>query len=125
MGRDEQGYRLAVPPAAIDSHVLTAAAATADAATDAADALRIADDALRRWRGTPYDGVPDTGWLDPVRSRLAEVRVTLQQHRLDVLLATGRPDRVVADLVPMLAEHPYRESLWERRLHALYLSGQQ
>ena len=59
----------------VDSHVLTAAAATADAATDPADSLRIADDALRRWRGTPYDGVPDTGWLEPVRSRLAEVRV--------------------------------------------------
>lgn len=123
--RDEQGYRLAVAPDTIDSHVLTATAAAAGATTDGVDALRIADDALGRWRGTPYDGVPDTGWLGPVRTRLAEVRVTLQQHRLDVLLATGRPDRVVADLVPLIVEHPYRESLWERRLHALYLSGQQ
>jgi len=123
--RDEQGYRLAVSPDTIDSHVLTATAAAAGTTTDAVDALRITDDALGRWRGTPYDGVPDTGWLEPVRTRLVEVRVTLQQHRLDVLLATGRPDRVVADLVPLIAEHPYRESLWERWLHALYLSGQQ
>ena len=120
--RDEQGYRLAVAPDMIDSHVLIAAAA---AAGTTADALRIADDALGRWRGTPYDGVPDTGWLEPVRTRLAEVRVTLQQHRLDVLLATGDPDRVVADLVPLIVEHPYRESLWERRLRALYVSGRQ
>ena len=123
--RDEQGYRLAVPPDTVDSHVLTAAAATADAATDPADSLRIADDALRRWRGTPYDGVPDTGWLDPVRSRLAEVRVVVAQHRLAALLTTGHPDRAVADLVPLIAEHPYLESLWELRLRALYASGRQ
>ena len=123
--RDEQGYRLAVPPDTVDSHVLTAAAATADAATDPADSLRIADDALRRWRGTPYDGVPDTGWLEPVRSRLAEVRVVVAQHRLAALLTTGHPDRAVADLVPLIAEHPYLESLWELRLRALYASGRQ
>ena len=75
--------------------------------------------------GTPYDGVPDTGWLEPVRARLAEVRVTLQQHRLDALLATGHPEQVVVDLVPLLAEFPYRESLWDRRLRALFLAGRQ
>jgi hypothetical protein len=53
------------------------------------------------------------------------VRVTLQQHRLDALLAVGHPDRAVADLVPLLVEHPYRESLWELRLRALYASGRQ
>ena len=59
--RDEQGYRLAVPREAVDSHVLTAAAATT--ATEPVDVLRIADDALDRWRGTPYDGVPTpAGW---------------------------------------------------------------
>ena len=121
--RDEQGYRLVVPIDAVDSHVLAAAAAAT--ATDPADVLRIADDALGRWRGTPYDGVPDTGWLEPVRTRLAEVRVTLQQHRLDALLALGHPDRAAADLVPLLVEHPYRESLWERRLRALYAAGRQ
>jgi predicted ATPase/DNA-binding SARP family transcriptional activator len=122
--RDEQGYRLVVAPDTIDSQVLTAGAAAADATTDADDALRIADDSLGRWRGTPYDGLPDPG-LDPVRTRLAEVRVTLQHHRLDALLAVGHPDRAVADLVPLLVEHPYRESLWERRLRALYASGRQ
>jgi DNA-binding SARP family transcriptional activator len=121
--RDEQGYRLVVPADAVDSHLLVAAAATT--ATNPADVLRTADDALRRWRGTPYDGVPDPGWLEPVRTRLAEVRVTLEQRRLDALLAVGQPDRVVADLVPLLAEHPYRESLWERRLLALFLAGRQ
>ena len=123
--RDEHGYRLAVPPAAIDSHVATAAMAAAETSTAPADVLRITDDALGRWRGTPYAGVPDTGWLEPVRARLAEVRVALQQHRLDALLATGRPDRVVADLAALLAEHPYRESLWERRMLALYRCGRQ
>ena len=92
--RDAQGYRLAVPPHTVDSHVLTAATAAADVATYPAEVLRIADDALPRWRGTPYDGLPDPG-LEPVRTRLAEVRLTLHQHRLDALLATGHPDRAV------------------------------
>lgn len=123
--RDEHGYRLAVPADAVDSRVLAAAADAADTCTDPEDVLRSADDALLRWRGTPYDGVPDSGWLEPVRVRLTEMRVVLQQHRLDALIATGRPDRAVTDLVALLAEHPYRESLWERRLLALYRSGRQ
>jgi len=49
-----------------------------------------ADDALRRWRGTPYDGVPDPG-LEPVRTRLAEERLTVARHRLTALLATAGP----------------------------------
>ncbi len=61
--RDEQGYRLAAAPDTIDSHVLITTAAAAGTTTDSVDAVRIADDALGRWRGTPYDGVPDTGWL--------------------------------------------------------------
>ena len=64
MGRDEQGYRLAVAPAAMTRRCSPQPLPTADTTTDAADALRIADDALGRWRGTPYDGVPDTGWLE-------------------------------------------------------------
>ena len=105
--RDEQGYWLAIASDVIDSHVLATAAA---AASRHHRCRRRPADRRRRGgpagAGTPYDGVPDTGWLEPVRTRLAEVRVTLQQHRLDALLATGQPDWAVADLVPLLVEHP-------------------
>ncbi|HEX8518764.1 MAG TPA: BTAD domain-containing putative transcriptional regulator, partial [Pseudonocardia sp.] len=126
--RDDRGYRLAVPAAAVDSRAFAEAAAQVVARAGSDDPARLvaaADRALDCWRGRPYEGVTDAGWLEPVRTRLVELRLEVQQQRVNALLAAGRPERAVADVAPLLVEHPFRERLWALRMLGLYRAGRQ
>ncbi|HEY5845805.1 MAG TPA: AfsR/SARP family transcriptional regulator, partial [Microlunatus sp.] len=80
---------------------------------------------LALWRGEPYAGVADTGWLGPARQQLADARLELAELRLQALLEVGRPEEAIGDLGPLLVEHPFRERLWARRMLALYQAGRQ
>ena len=123
---EEQGYRLAIPAEAVDSWQFDA---TARRISDAIDPLQpaaiidLTDAALGLWRGRPYDDVDDDGWLDPHRNRLLEQRLAVQEARAGALLQVGQPERAVAELVPILAEHPFVERLWSYRILGLYQSG--
>ncbi|WP_048552215.1 AfsR/SARP family transcriptional regulator [Nostocoides japonicum] len=122
------GYRLAVPPDAVDSHRFTALAERADEALDAGDAqlaLELSETALSLWRGEPYDSLTDAAWLAPTRQRLAECRAALATLHVQALLDTGHPERALSAVVPLLAEHPFRERLWAQRILGLYRTGRQ
>ncbi|MCW2526200.1 MAG: transcriptional regulator, winged helix family [Pseudonocardiales bacterium] len=125
---EDLGYRLALPRGNVDSHRLAQAARETTeliAANRFGDALELADGVLPRWRGQPYLGVPDAGWMPPVRAQVAEAHLELQQNRVEALLATGQPERALSELAGPLADHPYRERLWGQRMIALYRSGRQ
>jgi DNA-binding SARP family transcriptional activator len=125
---DERGYRLAMPPPSVDSHRFLQAAEAVPAflaAGDAERALDIAETALALWRGQPYLGVPDADWMPPVRARLEEARLALEQLRAAALLKTAQPERALRELGPLLSAHPHREQLWGHRMVALYRCGRQ
>ena len=125
---DEHGYRLAVPPTSIDSHLFVAAVESLPgllARRDFDQALEVTSSALERWRGEPYEGVPEADWIGPVRERLMALHVDLGEYRVQALLDTGQPERAVSELVPLLAAHPFRERLWAQRMLGLYRSGRQ
>ena len=125
---EDLGYRLALPRANVDSHRLVQAAreiAELIATSRFGAALELSDGVLPRWRGQPYLGVPDAGWMPPIRAQLAEAHLELQQHRVEALLATGQPERALSELAGLLTDHPYRERLWGQRMVALYRSGRQ
>ena len=122
----EQGYRLAIPAESVDSWQFDAVARTlADPAVrlDAAERLGLTTTALAMWRGRPYDDVDDDGWLEPRRTHLLEQHLTVQQARIAALLDVGQPEQAVAELVPVLAEHPFVERLWYLRILGLYQAG--
>ena len=125
---EERGYRLAVPPDSVESHLFVAAMESLPALfarRDFEQALEVASSALERWRGEPYEGVPDADWIGPVRERLIALHTDLNEYRVQALLDTGQPERAVSELVPLLASHPFRERFWAQRMLGLYRSGRQ
>ena len=123
---EENGYRLATPSSAVDSRVLSS---SLDAARQSArrgdfDAvLDTSERVLELWRGDPYQGIADSGWLEPVRTRLRELHVEMGQLRVGALLGTGQPEQAVFELAPLLEENPLRESLWGQQMLGMYRSG--
>ncbi|MDU0292303.1 AfsR/SARP family transcriptional regulator [Saccharothrix longispora] len=86
-----------------------------EAATELAAALAL-------WRGPALADVPDEQAVE-VRAALHEERLAVVEAKLRADLALGRPDAVLRDVTPELAEHPFREGLWETRVRALVAAG--
>jgi predicted ATPase/DNA-binding SARP family transcriptional activator len=123
---EESGYRLTSPSSAVDSYVLATSLDAARRMAQRGDydaVLQTSERVLELWRGTPYQGIPDNGWLEPARTRLGELHVELCQLRIAALLGTGQPEQAVYELAPLLDEHPLREPLWGQQMLGLYRSG--
>ena len=58
-------------------------------------------------------------------ARLDELRLEAQEERIGALLAVGATARAIAELEPLLAQHPLRERLWEQLMLAQYRDGRQ
>jgi DNA-binding SARP family transcriptional activator/WD40 repeat protein len=120
-----------------DGYLLDSTASTVDAVTfedsyRAAVAMAGAEDVAGRlrqvlamWRGHPYADVEAHGYLDGEITRLAELRLSAIEARIDADLRTGRHGEVVAELDALTVEHPFREHLRALHMLALYRSGRQ
>ena len=120
------GYRLLAAPDQVDSVRFGLLAA------DVAELLRTgqperarskSEEALKLWRGRPFDAVADEVWAAAAVARTEELRNQLQESHVEALLACGAPDQALQELEPMLAEHPLRERLWRHRMLAAYRCG--
>ena len=118
---EEHGYRLTIPANSIDSYQLDAAAFSIGNTEPAT--LEATATVLALWRGRPYDDVSDSGWLEARRAELAAEHLLVSQSRIDALLALGEPERALAELIPLLAAHPFVERLWAARMLGLYQAG--
>ncbi|MBB2891565.1 BTAD domain-containing putative transcriptional regulator [Flexivirga oryzae] len=120
------GYRLAITAEAVDSLRFESLAGQArDHAGGGAfdEALRVCDEALGLWRGTPYEVVVAPRLVEATVGRLAELRGQLVEWRVAALLATGHTDSALADLEVLTAQFPFRERLWAQRMTGLARSG--
>lgn len=117
------GYALDVPPEQVDAHEFVRRAAQGRRALGAgrpAEAAAEFGAALALWRGTALGGA--TGdWADGERARLADLRLAVQEDRLEAALTAGLDLPPVAELTALVAEHPVRERL--RAQVMLVLSG--
>jgi DNA-binding SARP family transcriptional activator len=104
----------------LDQHV--AQARHACTAGDLGRAVQLLDTALRLYRGVPLAGVPGR-WAAAERLRAAELRMILLEERTEVLLAMGRHDQVVPDLLGLSQAHPQRERFLGQLMVALYRAG--
>ncbi|WP_026425732.1 BTAD domain-containing putative transcriptional regulator [Actinokineospora inagensis] len=119
----DAGYVLDLPDDGLDLRELDRLRAVeAVRTTDPAAALAAVDAALALWRGEPLSGL--TGpFADGQRVRLTELRLTLLERRMRLLVDGGRAVDAAAELAVLTAEHPDRDGLRALQMAALAASG--
>ncbi|QFZ22132.1 AfsR/SARP family transcriptional regulator [Saccharothrix syringae] len=122
------GYRIDLPPDALDLHRFDALAERGAALVrdgDLAAALPVYERALGCWRGAPLADVPSPSLQEVEAPNLVERRLRVTAELVDVKLLLGRCDEVVADLRRLTAQHPLRERFWSQLMVALYRADRQ
>lgn len=124
--RQGNGYRLVIDGDQVDS--LRYARLVEEAAVSAAsgryvECLRLCDEALEVWRGSPGGVVADADWAQSWVARMSELRAQLGERRTDALIESGDPERALVEFDALIQEAPYREHLHALRMMALYRSG--
>ena len=122
------GYELAVDPDGVDAIRFEQLVSAGTAALDRGDAA-VASEALAAamgcWSGERALADIDEEFADPIRARFDELRLMAVERRVDARLALGAASELIPELEALVSAHPYRESLWERLMVALYRSGRQ
>ncbi|GAB3703027.1 transcriptional regulator AfsR [Amycolatopsis oliviviridis] len=121
------GYRLAVPPSAVDASraaELGALAQEALASGDAPQARQMLSEALALWTGEPLAGVPGL-FAEQSRGWLGELHTALTEQYLEAELRLGHYYEALPRLTGMIAEHPMRERLYVLLMRALFGMGRQ
>jgi predicted ATPase/DNA-binding SARP family transcriptional activator len=122
------GYRLAVPPEAVDAAVFEAAAragSRALAAGDPATAARLLRDALGAWRGPALADVAGEEFAAAPAARLEELRSAAVLDRIEADLALGDAAAVTSELRELTEADPLAERPRALLMRALAATGRQ
>jgi tetratricopeptide (TPR) repeat protein len=87
------------------------------------EAVQSLSEALALWRGDALADIPSTPTVLTEAERLREGLLAASELLADAKLAAGRHAELIADLRPLVAEHPLREPLWAKLMIALHRSG--
>lgn len=123
---EEGGYRLDLPPEAVDSalfEALSDAAREARLRTDHHRVQDLCERALALWRGDPFLSIVHAPRFEMVVARLVEIRAQLEERRVDALLALGDTEQAALDGARLTTLYPFRENLWAQRMIALVRLG--
>jgi DNA-binding SARP family transcriptional activator len=125
------GYALDVPPEAVDLHRFETELARSNEARERTEEYRLLREALRHWRGLPFEAVDSDLLIADDRPRLLEAAFRAVERAADVALAAPAPatsntatnapdlDELAAGLRELVGLHPLRESLWVRLMAVL------
>ena len=119
------GYRIDVEDDDVDVSKFDRWSNAARAEPDASQRLDLADNALKLWRGDPYQELATDSFALPEIVRLEERHLELVEGRMQALLALGRHDEAIPELREMVERFPLRERFYENLMLALYRSGRQ
>ncbi|MFC7219142.1 BTAD domain-containing putative transcriptional regulator [Streptomyces polyrhachis] len=121
------GYAAVRAPGSLDAERAQALGAEAERAAADGDLARgraLYAEALALWDGESLAGAPGP-YAETQRVRLAELRLTLLEHRVRLELEAGCHADAIAELTALSAAHPLRERLRELLMLALYRNGRQ
>jgi predicted ATPase/DNA-binding SARP family transcriptional activator len=122
------GYRLTVPPDAVDALAFRSLAADgrrALAGGDAAAAVRVLRPALALWRGQPLADAEGCEFAEAAAIRLAELRDDAVLDRIEAELALGQGASLVGELKAVVSADPLAERPLGLLMRALYAGGRQ
>ncbi|WP_152771119.1 BTAD domain-containing putative transcriptional regulator [Streptomyces spongiae] len=120
------GYALRVRPRTLDTVRFQEGVDEAQQLMEAGDvdaAYDRAEEALGRWRGTPYAEAADYPFAEREILHLEETRLRVRQVRTSALLSLHRFDRALSGARELTTAHPMDETAWVLMMRALYLSG--
>jgi DNA-binding SARP family transcriptional activator len=118
------GYKLVVPPEAIDLGRFEELVASAHLLEPAPRAEQLRE-ALALWRGEPLAEIADEPFAVPEIRRLEELRLRAVEARIDADLDCERAVELVPELERLVATYPLRERLRGQLMLALYHAGRQ
>ncbi|MEC3973770.1 AfsR/SARP family transcriptional regulator [Amycolatopsis sp. H20-H5] len=117
------GYRLTLSPDRVDAlrflRLLDLAAETAHPAGERA----VLAEALGLWAGPPLEGVGSPTLTEDWVPQLTERYLFAVERRIDLDAGHTADSDLAAELFELVAQHPLRESLWERLVVVLARSG--
>lgn len=124
---DGRRYQLDGTQAVLDVEAFEQACARAveaAAAGDPARVRRLSEDALRLWRGEPYDDLAgDDTTVETERFRVSEIHADIEELHAQVLLDLNELSLAVSRLQAMVRAKPEREERWRQLMLALARSG--
>jgi GntR family transcriptional regulator/MocR family aminotransferase len=116
------GYLLQLDPGQLDlqrfDDRILAARGTPDAET-----AGVLEEAISLWRGTPLSNTDCPFLQEEIVSPLVERYLTACETWAAATLRLERPNQVVARIGPLVAAHPFRESLTRQLMLALHQAG--
>ncbi|MFC6020311.1 BTAD domain-containing putative transcriptional regulator [Plantactinospora solaniradicis] len=126
LGGRSGAYRLDLAPEQLDSvefERLTAAGGEAVAAGEPAVAAKLLDEALALWRGPAFADVADADFVQAPAARLADLRLTAVEDRIEADLQRGGGAGAAARCAELTAAHPLRERPYGLLMRALRDAG--
>ena len=122
-----RGYRLELGPQDEADHLLAAQlelrARALNAEGNWADADEAAAAGLGLWRGEALQGIDSAELCDQFGPYLADLRMRLEELRIDAQLALGDFAYCLPVLRTLIERHPLRDPLYEKEFAALYGAG--
>ncbi|AUG78783.1 Transcriptional activator [Kitasatospora sp. MMS16-BH015] len=122
------GYRLTVSEEEFDLSRFETLRRTGKEAYDQGDYVTAAADlreSLSLWTGLALSGVPHGPVLATTSVRLEELRTVTLEQRIAADLRLGRHHELTGELMELVNQHPYRETLHAHLMVALYRSDRQ
>jgi DNA-binding SARP family transcriptional activator len=116
------GYRLCVDPTTVDLYRFRQLIGQSRRESERSFTLKLVDEALGLWRGDALAGL-NLPWVEEVRRTLEQERLAAETERIDLALACGQHEVLVAELHARTAAYPLDERAAAQLMLALYRSG--
>ncbi|MFI6098134.1 AfsR/SARP family transcriptional regulator [Lentzea sp. NPDC051213] len=123
--RTDTGYRLDIAEELTDLHHFhegSRAAREAEALGDLPEAIKLLSSALSAWRGEALSGLDGLA-IETAAAKLNESRLTALELLAAYRMREQEYGAIIAELTPLVRQHPLRESLRATLMRALHLSG--